>query len=115
MSLGMARVDGADPRVESCRPVAVPAVGAVRGDLAVSGVAQHLDLRRHQALGEAPHDLFEQVVAVLLEMLAQPLERVHGCRDCHRVFLLMSDLQGLHECKVFMRLTRWSSLRGMVA
>jgi hypothetical protein len=63
----------------------VAAVGPVRGDLAIGGVAEGVDLGRHQALGEHLDRLTEQVAAAVLEVLAKPLERVHVVADVDRI------------------------------
>jgi hypothetical protein len=58
--------------------------GSFGVDLAVAGVAQHLDLGGHQPLGERADHLPQQITAIIVEVLAQPLERVHLVGD-HRV------------------------------
>jgi len=54
-----------------------------RGDLAVAGIADGVDLGRHQSLGEGPRNLAQKVRPVLIEVLAQPDEGIHVGRDFH--------------------------------
>jgi hypothetical protein len=75
-------------------PIAVAALDALRGDLAISGVAQHLDLGGHHPLGETADHLAQQIAAFGVELLAQPLERVHVVGD-HRVVFFSDRLVGL--------------------
>jgi hypothetical protein len=100
--LGDGQIDRAHPGVKLTGPVAVAAVGPLRGDLTEAGVAQHIHLGGHQPLGERAHHLTQQIAALRLELLAQPIQRVHVVRD-HRVLLSGSSLRD------FLRLTRWSS------
>jgi hypothetical protein len=93
-------------RVEVAHSIAVAAIGPLGGDLAVGGVARRVDLGRHQSLGEGAHHLAQQVRAVLVEVLAQPLERVHVVGDFHRVSSQLVFARDL------LKLMRWSSLRG---
>jgi hypothetical protein len=89
------QIDRTHPRVQLAGPVAVAAVDPLRAHLAVAGAAEHVDLGSHQPLSEGSHHLSQQIAAlVALEVLAQPLERVHRVGDCHRV-LLQDRLAGL--------------------
>ena len=91
---GHGQVDRPHPSVQGAGPVAVAAVRALRGDLAEARVAQHLHLGGHQPLGETADHVPQQIIAFDLEVLAQPLERVHVGRD-HRVVFLSDRLVGL--------------------
>ena len=83
--LGDVELDGAGPGVEHARPVAVAPVGALVGALAPGGAAQGVGLGRHELLGEGLQHLADHVVAALVvEVLAQPRERVHLVGDYHR-------------------------------
>jgi hypothetical protein len=63
---------------------------------AAAGVTRHVDLGRHQPHGERSHHLPRQIAAVRLEVLAQPLQRVHVAGD-HRVDFLSDRLCGFLE------------------
>ena len=81
--------------------VAVAGVDPLGTALAVAGPADGVGLGRHQPLGEAAHHLAQQVRVVLLEVLAQPLERVQAVNS-HRISPL--------GCRgTSLRLVRWSS------
>jgi hypothetical protein len=94
--LGDGQIDRAHPCVELARPVTVAAVGPLRSDLTETGVAQHIHLGGHEPLGERAHHLTQQIAALRVEVLAQPIERVHVVGD-HRVLLSGSSFAGLPE------------------
>ena len=83
-------------------PVAVAIVHPLRAHLTPARAGQHVDLGGHQPLGELAHHLPQQIVLVAVELLAQPVQRVHRVVD-HRVLPLARLGK---DCK---RLTRWSS------
>src|SRR5919202_1079108 len=73
------------PGVEHPRPVAVAPVGALVGAFAPGGAAQRVGLGRHDLLDEGLDHLADDVVAALVvEVLAQPRQRVHLVGDYHR-------------------------------
>jgi len=55
-----------------------------------------VDLRRHQPLGELPDHLPKKVIAVAVELLAQPFQRVHCVVD-HRVLPLVRLARDVFE------------------
>jgi hypothetical protein len=64
--------------------VAVAGVDPLGAALAVASAADGVGLGRHQGLGEAAHHLADQVRVVMLELLAQPVERVQAVKS-HRI------------------------------
>jgi hypothetical protein len=82
--LGHGQVHGAGPGVEVPVAVAVAGVHSVGTALAVTGATDGIGLGRHEPLGEALHHLTQQVGVVLLELLAQPAERVQAVKS-HRI------------------------------
>jgi hypothetical protein len=92
--LGDGQIDRPHPGVQGAGSIAVAAVRTLRCHLAVAGVAQHVHLRGHQPLSEAADHLPQQIAALGVEVLAQPLERVHVGED-HRVVSSRNVLQGL--------------------
>ncbi len=81
--LGDGEVDRAGPGVPRPRPVAVAAVRAFIGSLAVRGAADRVGLLAHHPLAEELHHLSQQVRIRLLDLLAKPGETVHRGID-HR-------------------------------
>ena len=95
-------VDRAHPGVELAGPVAVAAVGPLRGPLAVAGVAHHVDLGRHQPLGErrAPSHA------------ADRCPRASRCLRNHSsasMLLGTTAFSSRSSCKTSLKMTRWSS------
>ena len=79
--------DRAGPGVPAPFAVAVAAVHAIVGPLAVAGVAEHVDVGVHEQLSCHLHHLSEQVASSIgLQVLAQQLGRAHGVVDVHRIF-----------------------------
>jgi len=75
--------------------VAIAAVLASIGPLAIGGVAQHVDVRVHQQLRCHLHHLSEQVRARrAFQVLAQKLGRAECVVDGHRIFSFVPS-QGL--------------------
>ena len=75
----------------------------LRADLTPTRAGEDVDFRGHELFGEAADHFSEQIVAVVVEVLAQPRQRVHRVRVDHRVVPLARLRK---DCK---RLTRWSS------
>ncbi len=77
-------LDRAHPRIPGAVPIAVPTVRALRASFPVPRVALRLRVRRHQLLRERSQHRPDQIRIRLRQVLAQPLQRVHHVRDCHR-------------------------------
>jgi hypothetical protein len=89
------QADRAGTGVPATFPVAVARVLAGIGALAISGVAEHVDVGVHQQLCCHLHHLSEQVRSRgALEVLAQKLGRADCVVDGHRIFSFVPS-QGL--------------------
>jgi site-specific DNA recombinase len=78
------------------RCLTVAGVHPLGTPLAIAGAAHGVGLGRHQPLGEAAHHVTDKVGLVMLEVLAQPVERVQAVKG-HRISPLGSSLSDFLE------------------